>query len=278
MRTNERTLVTLNTVFGVPLRYFYGYAAFFETSSSGGNGAVRIERGGRKFVALKSKYGVNNLPEIFIVREFNGRGAGSGVCPTCGNFYFFKFVSRRVDSRIVHVDYRVAFLAVGLFNVLFHPVFGFGIRHNLGVNLEERRLHYSVGSSAETYGLSNLYSVDNVEFCVFFGKQNLHGRGEIVFEFRRRGPFAVKKEFAALFKVGNHIVSGYVRRLRASDEVRRVYKVRRLNGSLTETEVRNGYAARLLGVVEEITLSVHIGVIADDLYRVLVCADRTVRT
>ncbi len=42
--------------------------------------------------------------------------------------------------------------------------------------------------------------------------------------------------------------------------------------------MRNGYTARLFGVVEEITLSVHIGVIADDLDRVLVCADRTVRT
>ena len=38
-----------------------------------------------------------------------------------------------------------------------------------------------------------------------------------------------------------------------------------LNRSLSETQVRNGYAAGLLGVVSEVSLRVHIGVVADNL-------------
>ena len=278
MRANGRALVTLNTIFGVPRGYFNRYAAFFESGRAGRNVSVGVERGRGKFVALKSKYRMNNFPEIFIVRKFDGRSAGRGVCPFCGNGYFFEFGSGFVDSGVVHVDDRVAFLAVGLLDVLFHPVFRFGVRHDFGVDLEERGLHDSVGSSAETYRLSDLYSVDNVEFRVLLGKRNFHRRGKVGIEFFGGSPFAVKKELAVFFKVGNHIVSRNVRGLRACDEVGGVDKVGRLNRSLTETKVRNGYTARLLTVVEEVTLSVHIRMVADNLDRVLVRADRTVRT
>ena len=52
--------------------------------------------------------------------------------------------------------------------------------------------------------------------------------------------------------------------------------VRRLDGLIAETKVRNGNAAGLLGVILEVCLDVLIGMVADDLDRVLVCTDRTV--
>ena len=276
VRTYERALVTLNTVFCVPFGNLNRNASLFELRRSGGNASVCIECGGRKFVAFESDDRVNNLLEIFIVCEFRGSSAGSSVGPFCGNRDFFKFGSGFVDSGVVHLNDRVALLAVGLLNVLLHPVFRFGVRHDFGVDFEESRLHDSVGSSAEADGRGDLDCVDNVKFSVLFGKQTFHRSGEISAEVGNVVPFAVKKEFAAFFEVGDHIVSRNVRGLRASDEVRRVDKVRRLNGGFAETKVRNGDTARLFGVVEEITLSVHIGVIADNFDRVLVRADRTV--
>ena len=63
----------------------------------------------------------------------------------------------------------------------------------------------------------------------------------------------------------------------ASDEVCRVDKIGRLNGLIAETEVRNGDAAGLFGVVEEVTLNELIRMVAYNLNRVLVRADGTVR-
>ena len=62
----------------------------------------------------------------------------------------------------------------------------------------------------------------------------------------------------------------------ASDKVSLCDIVRALYGRIAEAEVRNRKAACLLRVVLEVCLNVFIGVVADDLYRVLVCADSTV--
>ena len=62
-----------------------------------------------------------------------------------------------------------------------------------------------------------------------------------------------------------------------SNKVSHINKVCGLDRSFAEAEVRNRYAARLLGVVSKICLRVHICMVADDLNGVLVCADCTVR-
>ena len=47
---------------------------------------------------------------------------------------------------------------------------------------------------------------------------------------------------------------------------------------VAESQVRNGYAAGLLGVILEICLGFHIGMVTDDLDGVLVCTNGTVST
>ena len=49
-----------------------------------------------------------------------------------------------------------------------------------------------------------------------------------------------------------------------------------LIGVFTETQVRHGNTAGLLGVIIKVCLSVHIGVVTDDLDGVLVCTYGTV--
>lgn len=55
----------------------------------------------------------------------------------------------------------------------------------------------------------------------------------------------------------------------ASNEIRFVDEVFGMNGLIAESEVGEGEAARLLGVVFEITLSILVGVVAEDLDAVL---------
>ena len=61
-------------------------------------------------------------------------------------------------------------------------------------------------------------------------------------------------------------------------EVGSIYKIGRTDRSVTETQVRASEAARLLRVVGEVSLTVFVGVLTDDLHRVLVGTDCTVGT
>lgn len=62
----------------------------------------------------------------------------------------------------------------------------------------------------------------------------------------------------------------------AGNEISLVDKVGRFDRSFSESQMRNGYAARLLGIVSKICLSVKIRMVSDDLDRILVGAYRTV--
>ena len=91
------------------------------------------------------------------------------------------------------------------------------------------------------------------------------------------GPLAVDHEHAAGLDILNHLhahvdVSGVV----ASHEVSLVDVVGAADGLIAETQVADGHAAGLLGVILEVCLNILISVVADDLDGVLVCADRTV--
>ena len=51
-----------------------------------------------------------------------------------------------------------------------------------------------------------------------------------------------------------------------------------LDRVFTKTQMRNGQTTGLLGVIFKVSLSIHVGVVTDDLDGVLVRANGTVRT
>ena len=67
-----------------------------------------------------------------------------------------------------------------------------------------------------------------------------------------------------------------VHRVMTCNEVSLADQIRRTDRLLTETQVGNGDTVGLLGVIGEVCLYEHIGVVADDLNGVLVCAYSTV--
>ena len=91
-------------------------------------------------------------------------------------------------------------------------------------------------------------------------------------------PRAVQKESTAVYQLLYHVVLTYIGRIVAGYEVCLVDQVGGFDRLLTETQVRHGNTAGLLGVIIEVSLSVHIGVVTDDLDGVLVCTYGTVST
>ena len=89
-------------------------------------------------------------------------------------------------------------------------------------------------------------------------------------------PRAVQKECTAVYQLLYHVVLAYVGRIVAGYEVCLVDQVGGLDRRLTETQVRHGNTAGLLGVIIKVSLSVHVGIVTDDLNGVLVCTYGTV--
>ena len=104
----------------------------------------------------------------------------------------------------------------------------------------------------------------------------LHGSRQVFLQ-ALHIPLAVEQEHAAVLEVFDHVVLAHIGRVVAGHKVRRADQVRGADRVLAEAQVGLGQAARLLGVVDEIRLTVQIGGVADDLDRVLVRADRAVR-
>ena len=106
----------------------------------------------------------------------------------------------------------------------------------------------------------------------------LNFRGQETFEFLHGRCVGVDKERTAVFDVAGHIVARNVRGVGALNEVCGIDEILGLYRRISETEVRNGYAARLLRIVEEISLRVLVRMVADNFNGVFIRADSSVRT
>ena len=90
-------------------------------------------------------------------------------------------------------------------------------------------------------------------------------------------PLAVDKEYAARLYVVYHLVSlDYIGRVMAGNEVSLVDVVGALNRLVAKAQVGNGDTACLLRVILEVSLNILVGMVADNLDGVFVCADCTV--
>ena len=85
-------------------------------------------------------------------------------------------------------------------------------------------------------------------------------------------PDGVEQEGAAVAEAAGDVIHVQVSLHVACHEIGGVDQIGAADGVVAETQVRAGETARLLGVVREVCLAVFVGVVADNLNRVLVCA------
>ena len=179
-----------------------------------------------------------------------------------------------VNSIPVHLNDSVALAAIGSLDSILQELDRFFEWKNAS-QFEECSLGNHVGAVAKTNFLCNLGSVDRVELDVVLSDVALHACRKMFFEFFR-GPGAVEQEGTVWLEAFEYIVEFYVAGLVASNVVSLVNFIGGADLALTETQGRNGYATTLLGVVGEVALSIHVGVVTDDLDGVFVSTNGTV--
>ena len=277
VRADEGALVALDAVFRMPHGYLDRNAALLVSSGAAGERAVfdAFEGGDGQLVAFLAVHRYEDLFDEF--------GDLLGLCglvgcglPRSGDLDLMETGETGVHGSPVHLDDVLALLAVGLLDGLLQILFGIFHGNDLRER-EERGLHDHVDPVAQTDLDAQVGSVDGVELDVVLGDVLLHGSGQMLFE-RRVVPGAVQQERAALLQTGQNVVCVDVGFVVACDEVCLGDEVGGLDRVLAESQVGNGDAAGLLGVIGEVALRVHVGVVADDLDGLLVGADGTVGT
>ena len=156
-----------------------------------------------------------------------------------------------------------------------HVLDGIVDGHDVG-QLEEGRLQDGVGALAHADLDSLIDSVDGVQLNVVVGNVLLVGSIQVLIQLGI-GPLAVDHKDAARLDILDHLhahvdVSGVV----ASHEVSLVDVVGAADGLVAETQMADGNATGLLGVILEVSLNVLVSMVADDLGGVLVGTDSTV--
>ena len=275
MGADQSALVALYAVFRNPFGEINGNAALLVLGSTCRHISGGIKGGNRQAVSLLSQNGMHHGVKILGSGNMEFVRALFSIRPAFGIINLLNAAYSVINSGIVHINYSVALLAVGFLNGLLHIFFRFVIGYNLG-ELEERGHHDHIDSSAQTDIRSNLNSVNIIEAKLLAGYGVLHiSRQHLIHLFL--GPRRIEEEHAAFFNSLKDIVTGYIAGIMAGYELSRIDKVRGLNGGLAKTQMGNGKAARFLGIVFKISLSIHIGMVADNFYGVLISANSAVR-
>ena len=157
---------------------------------------------------------------------------------------------------------------------LLHVAHGVLHRHHAG-ELEEGGLQDHVGVVAQAQLTGQTVGVHDIELHVVAGDVLLDVAGQLLRQFLL-GPGGVQQEGAAVLDLVDHVVAGDVGLGVAGQEIRRLDEIGGADGTLAEPQVALGDAVGLLGVVLEVGLRIHTGVVANDLSGVLVSAHRTI--
>ena len=281
MRAHECALVTANALCSIPLGDVDSGAALLVCRSALLPLAVCICHEGRdrQAVAVHTGNGLHDLTDLLdqlrTAGESLGCGISFGVGPGCGHVHLVDGVNACVNGLPVHLNDVLALLAVALLSCLLHEVDGILDGHDVS-QLEECRLQNGVGALAHADLDGLVDGIDGIQLDVVVS-DILLCLGVQVLAQLLIGPLAVDHEHAAGLDILDHLhahvdVSGVV----AGHEVSLVDVVGAADGLVAETQVADGHAAGLLGVILEVCLNILVSVVADDLDGVLVCADRTV--
>ena len=198
-------------------------------------------------------------------------------CCGCPGFRIFDLNDRTrtgVDRVIVLLNDCIALLAVRLLGRSFH-VFDCLLGRNDVREFEESGLHDRIDTAAHADFFCELNAIDVVELHMMLSNGILHFCREFLLHLFE-GPRRVEQECSAVTDAFRNRITGNIGGVMASDKVRLVDQIRALDRLLAKAQMGYRKAAGLLGVIGEIALRIHVGMVADDLDAVLVGADCTI--
>ncbi len=275
VRADHRALVALDAETLVPRRDLDGDVPLLPARRPRGEGAVDRERGDGKEVALVGEHERRDpLDEVGRLerddrRHLQIRGGRRR------HLHLVEVRERLVDGLEVHPYELGALLAVGLLDRLLDLGDRFLTREDTR-DREEAGLHDRVDAPAHAGAVADLVAVDHVEADLLRDDLALDLDREMVPDLvgAVRG---VQEENGAGSREIEDVVLLEEPELVAGDEARGPDEVGGADRLRTEAQVRDRDPARLLRVVDEVALGEVVGLLADDLDRVLVRADGAVR-
>ena len=279
VRTYISTPITLYTVICFPNGHKSTYATFLELTGTGlPNAVFNTHKGGnRQQVAVLRVDGTYQvLNEIGVARLYSQRGIGNGEIAPCGVNIQFLILTAAVNGCIVLLHHIFTLLAVGLVDEVFHLFHRFLYRDN-ACDAEESRLQNGVGTVTESNLLRNLRCVDVIDVDMVIRKVFLDSVRQIATQLFAI-PNGIEQESAIVLQSACDIIHVEVCLYVASHEVRRCHQIGGTNGFITKTQVRAGETAGFLRVVREVSLTIFVGSVTDNFYRVLVGTNCTVCT
>ena len=269
-----RALVTLYAVFVQPLGHESGNTAFLVAGCALLPGAVGVVLEGRyrQEVAVLGVDGTYHvLDELGCVVLFHNI---FGELSPCGIHIQLVVLAAAVYGCVVLVHNILALLAVGFHDKLLHLLHSEVHGDNLG-DAEECALQDSVGAVAEADFLSDTAGVHIINGDIVLCEVTFYVIGQVLGKLLAL-PDGIEQECAVVAQTTQNIVHVQICLYVAGHEVRCGHQICGADGLVAETQVRAGETARLLGVVREVCLAVFVGIVTDNLNRVLVCTHGTV--
>ena len=184
-------------------------------------------------------------------------------------------IDTSINSTVVHVHNVLALLAIGS-NYCILQILNSSLQRNNISQLEESRLHYHVEAAAQAQLLCNLNSVYSIELDIVLGNITLHSSRQMLIQLLI-SPNGIQQESTILLQTCQQVIFVNIGLLRTGNKVCIVNEIWRSNRSCTKSQMGHGNTARLLGVICKISLSIKLGLIADNLDSRLVCTYSTIR-
>ena len=276
MRADKSALVALDADVGIPDGDLHSDVALLETGRPGGIRAIGRHGRNRQAVALAGDHRGGHVAHELGCAFRHRRADVQAALRPIGQRQTVDALLRQFGRLDVAFDDRRPLVAVGIFHrqtdVLQRLVF----RQHAGDG-EEGRLHDDVDASTQAERLRQRIGVDDVDLgllldeCMLYFQRYL-GPGLV----RRMG--AVEQERAPRLQVMENVVALQESEGMAGDELGLIDQVRAADRRRAESQVRSRHRPGFLRVINEVALGEVVGGLADDLDRVLVGADRSIRT
>ena len=194
----------------------------------------------------------------------------------CWVYCQFLILASALNCSEVEVNNVLTLLRVRLHDERLHLLYSQVQRNNLS-DTEESRLENGVGTVSKTNFLSYLSGIDIVNLDIVLGKATLNlVRNEVNQLLAVED--SVEQECTILAQTAGNVIHVEVSLNVTSYKVRSIYLISAVDGAVAETQVRAGKTTRLLRVIREVSLAILVGIVTDNLYRVLVSTYSTIGT
>ena len=235
VRADERALVTLDTVFGLPDGNEGTHTALLIGSGTGIPSTIlaTLECAHGQQVTVLGVDGtyhvVYKCGSVVGSGTLNGQVAPSGINGQLG------VLVTTVNGLVVLVHHVLTLAAIGLHDELLHLLDGQVNGDNLG-DAEEGTLQDGVGAVAQTNLLSDLGGVDVVNLDVVVGEVLLHVVGQVLGQLVAV-PNGVQQEGTTLLQTAGHVIHVQISLNVASHEVGRGHQIGRADGLVAKAQV-----------------------------------------